>query len=422
MIINSQFFITSYTGKKPLNLMELPSEFNEDQIKISEYNKFIQSIDTIYGTQNIDGEIPKFWTRKTQITNELGNLVYSYEPHPESTLTQLSSLASYYFILRDSTYAPIKIPINGGEVLGYTDTSSLPVVSGVRSCTAKSANDSKCLQLILTENNRTDLIFDLANLRPTDSYIYEIESVGGNWPVNINPISGIIKPAKPTGVIDINLLFCSTTGICGCGTNISNYCLTDECGLKDQSQLYTTIKLSIKPEIQPDIQVYSDHYTLVCDDCLPPKPSIEFLSGPSTNPGSIIDANFDGIPYYNFTLRITHEDTKSKVDRNYSYSIETLSAEWPIIFTVPTGGIATIKTGQISTQFDGRFYICPSTGLCPPGTDNIPPYTIPTYPTFLKGEDDLADISKIKLRASVDSYDCPGQKVYSNTNTISYFR
>lgn len=421
MIINSQFFITSYTGKKPLNLMELPSEFIDDTMKTSEYNKFIQSIDTIYGTQNIDGGIPKFWTRKIQTTNALGNIVYTYEPHPESTLTELSSLSSYYFILRDSTYAPVKIPVNGGEVIGYTDISSLPVVSGARSCSAKSSSDTKCLQLKLTDNNRADLIFDLANMRPTDSYIYEIESVGGNWPVNINPISGIIKPAKPTGIIDVNVLFCPTTGNCGgCNTNGSlDYCLTDECFLKDQSQLYTTVRLSIKPEIQPDMESYSDHYTIICDKCLPPKPKIEFVSEVSTD---VIDNNFDGVAYYNFKLKITHEDNNSIVDRNYSYTIETLSSEWPIIYITPTGGIATIKTGQSTTEFEGRFYFCPTTGLCPPGANNVPPYSIPSYPIFLKGEDDLADIAKVKLRASVDSYDCPGQKVYSNTNTISYIR
>jgi hypothetical protein len=264
------------------------------------------------------------------------------------------------------------------------------------------------------------MIFDLANLRPTDSYIYQIESVGGNWPVNVSPISGIIKPAKPTGIIDINVLFCPSTGLCG--NDILDYSLIDECYLKDQSKIYTTVRLSLKPEVQPDMETYSDHYTIICDKCLPSKPSIEFVY--TTTPvNNVSDASFtDGIPYYDFTLKVTHEDNNSKVDRNYIYTVETLSAEWPIVFITPTGGIVTIKTGQSTTQFDGKFYFCPTTGLCPQGSNNVPPYSIPSYPIFLRGEDGLADTSKVKIRASVDSYDCPGQKVYSNTNTISYIR
>lgn len=420
MIINSQFFITSYTGKNALSLMQMPGSFNGDPVKTADYKKFIQSIDTIYGTQNIDGEIPKFWTRRVQTTNQLGNVLYEYQPHPESTLTELSSLASYYFILRDSTDAPVKIPVNGGEVIGYTDISSLPYVSGVRSCSAQASSDSKCVQLTLTENNKCDMVFELANLRPTDSYIYTIDGVGGNWPVTVTPISGIIKPARPSGIIDVNLLFCPSTGLCG--GNILDYSLIDECYLKDQSKIYTTLKLSLKPELQPDMESFSDHYTVICDKCLPPKPTIEFINVPSANPGDVIDANFDGVPYHAFRLKVTHEDNKTKTDRNYVYTVETLSAEWPVIYITPTGGIVTIKNGQTSVEFDGRFYFCPTTGLCPPGSNNVPPYTIPSYPIFLKGEDDLADVSKVKIRASVDSYDCPGQKVYSNTSTISYFR
>ena len=128
MIINGQFYIFTYTGVESLDLMQIPAVIESDQSSRDKYNHFIQSIDTIYGPQNLLGEMPKFWTRLTQKTDALGNTVYAYEPHPESTLTSLSSLSAYYVILRDSSIAPIKVPAVGGEVYGFTDISSLPVI------------------------------------------------------------------------------------------------------------------------------------------------------------------------------------------------------------------------------------------------------------------------------------------------------
>lgn len=422
MIINSQFFISSYTGKKPLNLMTMPSEFTDDTLKISEYNKFIQNIDTIYGTQNIDGEIPKFWTRKIQTTDELGNLVYKYAPHPESTLTQLSTLQSYYFILRDSTAVPIRIPVNGGETIGFTDASSLPVVVDIFSFTAEKKETDTFTQIILTDNNAADINFSIENLRPTDSYIYEIESVGANWPLSVQPISGIIKPAKTTGIIDINVLFCPSTGICG--DNVLDYTLIDECLFKKSDNIHSTIRMNIKPVSAPDMEVYSDQYSIVCENCLPPKPLVSILNTGDLTVQlnkNIIEDSFDGLAYHDFDISLTDFSTQL-TEKTYSYQIETLSAEWPIIYVTPTGGILTLRSGQNRVSVGGKFFFCPATGLCQPGMENVPNYSIPTFPKFLLGEDSLSSVSKIKIRASVESYDCPGQKVYSNTSIISFIR
>lgn len=420
-MINSQFFITHYTGRESLDLMSIPTAFANDPIKISEYERFIQSIDTIYGSQNLDGEIPKFWTRRTQTIDALGNIVYSNEPHPESTLTSLTSMASYYFILRDSSDVPVKIPINGGEVYGFTDISSLPIVASVTSCTSALPTGTTCSQITLKDNNLTDIIFNLENLRPYDSYVYEIGSIGANWPVDVTPVSGLIKPATPSGSIEINALFCPSTGVCG--SNILEYSLSNDCLLKNPNTLYATIQLKVRP-VSSDLEIYSDHYSLFCEDCLPPKPSCLIKSVSSNdieNEATINEADFEDNPYHEFKIEIQEQDALV-TDKNYSYSIESLSAEWPVIFISPTGGIATISKGQNSTVFVNKLYFCPSTGLCPPGSPGVPDYSIPSYPKFLLGEDAVAGLSKVKLRVSVESYDCPGQKVYSNTSTISYIR
>lgn len=422
MSINSQFFITHYTGKESLDLMAMPESFETDPVKVADYNRFIENIDTIYASQNIDGEVPKFWTRRTQVVNELGNISYKYEPHPESTLTSLSSMSSYYFILRDSSSVPVKIPVKGGEAYGFNDISSLPVIESIATC--KGSIDSACPTTIsLTLDNNADTKFKLNNLRPLDTYIYEVESIAASWPIMVNPISGILKPATTNLVIDVNMMFCPSTGLCGSSGNTLDYSLINNCNLTDTYRQYGTFRLKVKPELKPELEVLSDNYTIVCNDCLPGKPKVSL----SPSDGSVVLSdnytnlsadNFDGSPYYEFSVNVQEKEEKVANDKNYTYSIQTITSEWPVVFVTPTGGVVTVKTGTNSTTLKGKMFFCPTTGLCPPGTQGVPPYSVPSYPSFL-----LSDNSyRVAIRAVVESYDCPGQKVYSNTSTISFLR
>ena len=62
MIINSLKSIFRYESSEYLDLMHVPS-INADNNLYIEYNNFINSIETIYGTQQFDGTIPVFWTQ-----------------------------------------------------------------------------------------------------------------------------------------------------------------------------------------------------------------------------------------------------------------------------------------------------------------------------------------------------------------------
>lgn len=442
MIINSQFFMCQYNGKQPLPLMEIPESLDSDAIKRSEYNKFIQSIDSIYATQDIDGNIPKFWTTRTQQTDALGNISYKYVPHPESTLENLSSATSYYFILRDSTLLPIKIPVIGGEIIGFSDISSLPTVNGISSCNGlvtECSGTSKtcCRSVSASGNNFVDIIFNLSNLRPLESYSYSIESVGANWPVNVNPASGIFRPAKSDGQIKIDAIFCPTTGLCG--SNILTHNIDNDSLLKNNSIKYANIQLTLRPSGYSDsnLIINSDHYSILCENCLPTLPilslsspvQISAASGtpeptriiPAEDHVSIIEDYFDGLAYDEFNLNINELEISPR-DKKYSYSIETLSADHPIVFITPTGGVINVRQGTTGTYTNIKFFLCPSTGLCLPGSGFIPSYSIPSYPKFLIGEDSIAGVINVKIRASVEHYDYPGQKVYSNTRVVSFIR
>ena len=119
MIINTQFFITYYVGKDALSLTETPDNLSDSQL--IEYNKLMQSVSAIYASQNLDsgGTIPKFWTQLVQYTDSLGNMSYRYAPHPDSDLTQLDSRSSYYFIVRDESALPLRIPAAGGSFIRF---------------------------------------------------------------------------------------------------------------------------------------------------------------------------------------------------------------------------------------------------------------------------------------------------------------
>jgi len=400
MIINSQFFVTYYTGKNPLPLMVAPSSLLPNTPKRIEYDNFIQSIDTIYASQTIDGNIPKFWTRRAQSTDALGNIKFLYEPHPDSTLTQLDSKSAYYFIVRDTTTIPIRIPAVGGLLLGFTDANKLPNVL-----------PSSIPSVTLTSNTGGKFAFapKIENLQPYEEYKYEFKTISANWPVSINSISGVIKPATETASIVSNIGFCPSTG--ACDTLVMPFSLPEECSLSSTDEKSITMQLSISPISYTGTEVLSDQFTVNCVDCLP-KPSIR-ISG--TSPTSVVEPAGDDADPASFTFDIITSNLE--IEKPYNYSIDVLKAEWPIVFATATSGSIVVKSSTDQPFINGKIFFCPTTGLCPPNQNGVPAYSVPSYPKFLTG---VAPYN-IVLRASLNSQDCNTvDTVYSVPVTISY--
>jgi hypothetical protein len=401
MIINSQFFITYYTGKNPLKLTTVPEGLSITQL--ADYNKFIQSVGTIYSSQTLNGKIPKFWTQLTEVTDALGNKKYSYIPHPDCDLTELSSKSAYYFIVRDDSALPLRIPAISGSLLGFTDTSSLPII-------VKSSIPNTQL------NNTTGHTFILSpvfgNLQPFEEYKYEFKSVDANWPVSINPVSGIIKPATDTSTINTKILFCPNSG--ECDSNVLDYELDTSC-LEDNNP-YITMQLAITPISYEGPEVISDHITTFCSDCLPiPSISIE-----STDPLLLTNLSSDSpaseYQKYNFSLKVD----KLKPNHNYFYSIEAIDAEWPTFFVGKTSGVINTSKSNVNfpliTPGSGQLVFCESTGLCPNGSSNINTYNIPAYPEFWNAPASYS----VTLRALLRCDDCLSETVYSKPVMVSF--
>lgn len=397
MIINSQFFITYYTGREPLKLTEVPASLATGSPLRVEYDRFIQSIDTIYGSQKLDGTIPKFWTQRTQIVDALGNAQYYYTPHPDSDLTQLDSKSAYYFIVRDDSNIPLRIPAIGGLLLGFTDARILPSIS------EETIPDKE-----LTSTHRYSFSPVINNLQPYEEYKYEFKTISSNWPIAINAISGIIKPATPTASINASIGFCPTTG--NCDTNVMPYELPAVCSLSSSNNKNITMQLSISPLSYEGTEVLSDQFTIECKDCLP-KPTVSIISSASTDVRPSDDDNAE-IPNFPFSLGFSNLQT----EKNYTYTIDIVYAEWPVILAVPNSGTVRLRSSTDTPSIRGKVVFCPTTGLCPPNQNGVPEYSVPRYPKFLTGE----ALYNVTLQASLMSSDCESETFYSKPINIQY--
>jgi hypothetical protein len=399
MIINTQFFITYYVGKEILKLTETPDNLSDSQL--IEYNKLMQSISAIYASQNLDsgGTIPKFWTQLVQYTDSLGNTAYRYAPHPDSDLTQLDPRSSYYFIVRDESALPLRIPAAGGALLGFTDTSLLPLVDN---------ETIKDISLTTETGNSTVLDIGLKQLQAYEEYLYVIKSVDVNWPINVYGISGVIKPGSDTASINSRLVFCPSTGVCG--NNILNYSLNPSC-LFNSSNLYGILQLSIRPLSYDGPEILSNQFVISCEDCLP-SPTISINS--TDDKIVSFDSTNNLLGFYDFTLSFDDLQPNS----TYSYFVETFNSEWPTFFVGNTSGtITTSANGAYpGAPIASKLVFCKSTGLCPTNQDGINSYSVPDYSLLWRSG--LA--YNVGMRACLSFDGCGGYIRYGEPVTLSY--
>jgi hypothetical protein len=170
------------------------------------------------------------------------------------------------------------------------------------------------------------------------------------------------------------------------------------------------MQLSIVPVSYDGIEVFSNQFTIECKDCLP-KPSVS-ISGKS--PSLVVEPTTDDAEPASYSFELITKNLE--LDKEYSYSIEVLRSEWPFVFTTPTSGTINIKSSTDKPLLDGKIFFCPTTGLCPPNTNGVHSYTVPSYPKFLTG----AASYSVTLRAVLDSAECDTETVYSLPITISY--
>lgn len=350
MNINGQFYITNYVGQEPLDLMSIPAAFTSDQ-DIADYNRFIESVSTIYGSQDSVGEIPVFWTVRDIAQTSTNAFTYIYSPSKDSTLKTLEPRQSYYFILRDNAYSPVKIPIVGGSSVGFVSEQFL-------------LNIDNFDDVVLTSGNHLKLSPLISDLQPYETYRYEFQGLSANWPITITPLSGLIKPFNSTTKIDALLQFCATTGSCSSALTPLDFDLGSSCPISNNSDLYTVLRLSITPVSYDGTETFSKHATIACEDCLPS-----------------ISINMEGFP--NVTLTSNEGNTygfTSTIDglqlhQQYNYEFIPIQSNWPATMITPISG--SFNTNDSSSRtLSSKIVFCPTTGLCPPSDPSVLPYTI----------------------------------------------
>ncbi len=374
MRINTANFLTHYPGSQALPLQG-ESPFTDDPRKTADYNRFIENISTIYGSQDSEGNIPLFWT------------VFSgtrYMPNPESTLTQLDPRRSYYFITRDEAALPLNLPINGNILAGYRNQPILPQIKTTLTDTFDSINDDGA---VLTTNNYAYLKFKVDGLQPFEDYDYVINCDAANWPVSISPISGVIKPSQTETPLELGSVvhFIKSTGTCGDQTNIAINSL--DCADISSNNLYAVVNLEITPRSNAVDSVKGDNITIRCKDCIP-RLSVQLpdigvlgsinsttatstdtatqqytaLSGTSGSSGNIVEnlAPVSGDNrFFAYKANVQNIETKKK----YIYEYRSLEGNWPARLSTPMSG--SLSSLNPDTILNSSINFCLSTGLCP---------------------------------------------------------
>ena len=232
-----------------------------------------------------------------------------------------------------------------------------------------------------------DVSIKLSGLLPFEKYDYAFQGLGGNWPCIITPASGTIRPYGDSLNLDAVVHFCTTTSSCPSGS--SGY-LTYATGLCDPNpNLYTTIRLSLKPETLPHT-LYSDIKTISCNNC--------FSQPVITTPQSVTLTKAQGNEYVMTTSVIGLQPNQT-----YTYSISSLDANWPIMISPSSG---TIKVPKDRTTLTNHLMFCKSTGLCPEG-NGVADYTVNAA---CLAEANLFGILQLEL----SNNDCALGSVFSN--------
>lgn len=356
MNITSQFFLLHYRGQGSLNLMAVPTSFQNDTILIADYNNFIQGISTIYGSQDSAGTIPVFWT-------EISG--YNRIPSPDSTLTALESDKSYYVITLNDNVLPLSVPAVSGYITGSSETISAnpsPIISFPR--TDKLSAD---ITLSGLNNNRAYFSTSISGLIPKETYKYTFEGVRSNWPSYISPSSGIIRPSKNTVDIESVLTFCASSGGCDSYGGLLSYDL-DTSANYQKNNYFSILSLAIEPISYTGTDPVNEQLTVRCNDCLPQPPDLPTISMPqsSSTSGNGSDILLTGIN--NNYCYLSPRISGLIPGETYTYTVNSLAGNWPVVL-YPNSG--TLRPTKSFSDIEIVASFCASTGTCPSGTAGL---------------------------------------------------
>lgn len=256
-----------------------------------------------------------------------------------------------------------------------------PCIVECDECIPQLTVNANSVSLGASEGSEAVFSSSVNGLVPNQTYKYEFSGVGGNWPVKIVPRSGIIKTADTSYTINGLISVCESTGNCPSGhPNILNY--TSMPNTADM--LYSTVELSIEPvdTINSNFQSSTAAtFAVQCDDCI----HRLRVDTPASTIATISDSS------------ITANLINTIPGRTYAYSVQPVNANWPVL-VYPYSGTLLATSDTASLSLNVKF--CPSTGLCPSGTNGLLPYSLNNVVSKqarfkLKIEDSCADAATV---------------------------
>lgn len=178
----------------------------------------------------------------------------------------------------------------------------------------------------------------IRNCQKNNVYNYQFHSAGGNWPVNINNISGSFIANDIKYSLTSLLSFCQSDTLCDVNNNSvltpKTVCLTD-------SHRMNTLYLYVEPANCQLQSGASNQFHVHCDDCfIDPKISMGLNGNMFTGDYDI--TVFTSSQVQDLNLNFTNLVKGS----NYAYSFEGIDGNWPVILDPPSGEFRAKKTNE----------------------------------------------------------------------------
>jgi hypothetical protein len=177
-------------------------------------------------------------------------------------------------------YGLLQIELNNTECsLGsvYSNTIPLYCRDCLPSVDMKLFSSNK--KIMTVAENIIGLMLEptISGLKPDHEYQYTYKSLGANWPVYMNPVSGILKSSSSNTTLSSQLFFCASTGICQSGTRgVLNYSSDEISSNKINNDPFINLQLELTDTSCSETHK-SDTLLIYCNDCIP-KPDVRIIS------------------------------------------------------------------------------------------------------------------------------------------------
>ena len=206
-----------------------------------------------------------------------------------------------------------------------------------------------------SNSNIMQFSIPVSGLRKNETYNYSITSSDANWPIVIQPQSGVLKldtdAIGNTKNIEGRLMFCSPKSLCPEGTEgLLAYEFDDYATKKLNGDiLFTNLNVQVSPQNCDFPDSYSDTWRIECQDCLPcfSYSNINFFDSPELYLNSACCSGNK--------LVTVNVDSANPGDE-YEYTFSTNTPEF-ITFSPETGVIYFNNTGagNINTVMKTEF-------------------------------------------------------------------